>query len=179
MRGGKLPCTSPSWLFGGSRPIFTTYLSRTIDSAQICRLFLKICLSQTPYTAGDEICIFKTCAFLVEIATRVIKHVKNFPLSFTLCKIQVPGPDQLEIAAQVMRSSKKPLSSTLFHKHLALFFLLQNQRHRAYNYETMDHSGDVGRNRSKKFQVYVILDLWWTRGLALKSGSPKSYCVFS
>ena len=45
-------------------------------------------------------------------------------------------------------------------KHLGVFFLLQNQPHRAYFYETIDHSGHVGRNRIKKFQVYVILELW-------------------
>ena len=37
----------------------------------------------------------------MQIATRVIKPVTKFPLSFRLCKIQVSGPDQLEIAAHI------------------------------------------------------------------------------
>ena len=46
------------------------------------------------------------------------------------------------------------------YKPLGIFCLLQNQSNRAYFYETIDHSGHVGRNRIKKFQVYVILELW-------------------
>ena len=59
----------------------------------------------------------------------------------------------------MMRSSKKPLSSTLFlQTPWSFFFLLHNQPHRAYFYETMNHSGNVGRNRIKKFQVHVICE---------------------
>ena len=61
----------------------------------------------------------------------------------------------------MMRSSKERSTSTLFLVYLQTpwhIFLFQNHRHRVGFYETMDHSGHVGRNRIKKFQVHVICE---------------------
>ena len=52
MRGGKLSISAPSWLFWTSRPIFSTYSSRAIDTAYFCGKIVTLCRSQSPQREG-------------------------------------------------------------------------------------------------------------------------------